>query len=994
MKRVIVAALALTGTLALAAPAAAAPGAAATLKQQLGAGVRVAAHGETGKVRFVGTAPGRPIPRPGGLGASAAPQEVARAFLTEHGGAFGISGKGQGLRATASDAGAGGRSAVRFQQLLDGVPVIGGEFAVNLDSQRNILSAVGEALPTSIDTAPRVTSGAARDAAIAAVAKAHGVAAPRLRAEIPTLAVYDAGILGGPGSGPARPSLVWRLEVKGAAGLPVDELVLVDAQLGTVALTIDQIEHAKSRSVCDAADTPTQVPCLAPVRTEGGAASAVADVNAAYDYAGDTYDFFAGLGRDSLDDHGLPLKSTVRYCDADPTVPCPYPNAFWDGEQMVYGAGFAAADDVVGHELSHGVTDFSAHLFYYYQSGAINESLSDVFGEFIDLTNGSGNDSPAVRWKLGEDVPGFGAIRDMADPTLFGDPDRMTSPDYTADTGERDSGGVHTNSGVNNKAAFLMTDGGSFNGRTVTGLGIAKASRIYYRVQTTMLTSASDYADLASSLPQACNDLVGTGGITAADCTEVGDAVAAVDMSTTPPAAPAPEAPVCASGLVPTSRFADNLENTASGNWSKSGAWYYPQTSNPYGFDATYATSGTHNLWGYDSSVAGDYSIAMTRSVAIPSGSSAFLRFNHAYGFEDAGGVAHDGGILEYSTNGGGSWTDAGLLLSDNGYDGTIASGTNALQGRNAFVRESNGYRSTRANLSSLAGQSVRFRFRIGTNAGGDDYGWFIDDISIYTCASPITGTDTDADGVADTSDNCPTTANADQADNDRDAQGDACDPDDDNDTVADTGDNCPTTANADQANNDRDAQGDACDPDDDNDTVADTGDNCPTTANPNQFNNDGDAQGDACDPDDDNDNVVDTIDACPTVAAATASGCPPAGGGGGPGSGGGGGGGTGGGTPTITLASVGLRSCELTGRGRRATVRCSLRSFGAVQSVRVTVLKGRRAVLTKTVKPTSRGVVGVRPRRALRRGAYKIRLTLRDAQGKTRTLTARLRVR
>ena len=61
---------------------------------------------------------------------------------------------------------------------------------------------------------------------------------------------------------------------------------------------------------------------------------------------------------------------------------CPYQNAFWDGQQMVYGAGFAAADDVVGHELTHGVTDFSAHLFYYYQSGAINESLSDVFGEF------------------------------------------------------------------------------------------------------------------------------------------------------------------------------------------------------------------------------------------------------------------------------------------------------------------------------------------------------------------------------------------------------------------------------------------------------------------------------------------------------------------------------------------------------------------------------------------------------------------------------------
>ncbi len=138
---------------------------------------------------------------------------------------------------------------------------------------------------------------------------------------------------------------------------------------------------------------------------------------------------------------------------------------------MVYGQGYAAADDVVGHELTHGVTEFSSHLNYYYQSGAINESFSDVFGELIDQTNGVGNDTAEVKWLLGEDIPGVGAIRDMETPSAYGDPDRMTSPNYTADASEADAGGVHTNSGVNNKAAFLITDGGTFNGRTVTGLG-------------------------------------------------------------------------------------------------------------------------------------------------------------------------------------------------------------------------------------------------------------------------------------------------------------------------------------------------------------------------------------------------------------------------------------------------------------------------------------------------------------------------------------------
>ena len=298
----------------------------------------------------------------------------------------------------------------------------------------------------------------------------------------------------------------------------------------------------------------------------------------------------------------MTLKSTVRYCD--PSQTCPYQNAFWNGEQMVYGQGYAAADDVVGHELRHGVTDFSSHLFYYYQSGAINESLSDVFGELIDQTNGAGNDSAEVKWQVGEDIPGGGAIRDMETPGAYGDPDRMTSPNYTADATEADAGGVHTNSGVNNKAAFLITDGGTFNGRTVTGLGTDKTARIYYEVETAMLTSASDYADLGSALPQACTNLVGTAGITAADCTEVGDAVAATEMGSQPTGrgrarsrgARLRRADSCPRACSPTTS-----RTRAAGTGSPGSRWYYPQNPNPYvGWDPTYATSGTMNLWGDD----------------------------------------------------------------------------------------------------------------------------------------------------------------------------------------------------------------------------------------------------------------------------------------------------------------------------------------------------------------------------------------------------------
>ena len=125
---------------------------------------------------------------------------------------------------------------------------------------------------------------------------------------------------------------------------------------------------------------------------------------------------------------------------------------------------------------------------------------------------------------------------------------------------------------------------------------------------------------------------------------------------------------------------------------------------------------------------------------------------------------------------------------------------------------------------------------------------------------------DADVDGIADANDNCPNVANADQADNDHDNLGDACDPDDDNDGVPDVSDNCPLTPNADQADNDHDGAGDVCDPDDDNDGVLDTADNCQFVANADQIDTDGDGLGNACDADDDNDGVPDATDNCPLV--------------------------------------------------------------------------------------------------------------------------------
>ena len=683
----------------------------------LGFGVaRAERQAETGAVRFIGTEAGRPIPNP--AGASDSPLTAARSYLSACGSLFGLDQPDRDMQATEARAVDAGRSVVRFRQTHQGVPVIAGELIVHVDDQRNILSVAGETLPyPAVDMNPTVSADQAAQTAIEVVANTYNTDPVELRASTPELWIYSPALLA-PGIGPA--SLVWRMDVTPQDLGPIRELVLVDARRGSVRLNFNQIHTARNRLTYTANNLTTLPGTLVCDESNPICAGGDSHAVAAHLGAGETYDFyFTTHGRDSINNTGMTLTSTVHYAFN-------YFNAFWNGSQMVYGdaAGFPNADDVVGHELTHGVTQWTSSLFYYYQSGAINESFSDVWGEFVDLSNGRGTDTPAVRWLMGEDITGYGAIRNMSNPPAFGDPDKITSPFYYQGAG--DSGGVHFNSGVNNKAVFLMVDGGAFNGQTVTALGITKVAKIYYEVQTNLLTSGSDYADLYTALFQACTNLIGSSGITSADCQEVRDATNAVEMNLEPVAGFNTDAPICAPGQsLSSTLFFDNFE-TSDVNWTNSASRWYRVIG--------YAHSGDVSKWGDDwPAVASDTNTAMANSVAIPP--NAFLHFAHAYGFQGAG---NDGSVLEYSTNAGSTWNDAGGLFEVNGYDGPITSGTNPLVGRQAFLADSHGYISSRLNLSTLAGQSVRFRWRMGLDSSGFDWGWFIDDVRIYTCASDL----------------------------------------------------------------------------------------------------------------------------------------------------------------------------------------------------------------------------------------------------------------
>jgi Zn-dependent metalloprotease len=255
------------------------------------------------------------------------------------------------------------------------------------------------------------------------------------------------------------------------------------------------------------------------VRAEGEPKQKDAAVNEAYDYSGATFDFFfKRFGRNSLDNAGMSLISSVHVGEADGRDRYqPMANAFWDGEQMAYGDGdgvvfrpFTRSLDVVAHELTHGVQTFASNLRYRGQSGAINEHFSDVFGALVRQWK---HDEPAetASWLIGVEVlvPAATrrAIRDMEHPgTAYRDDPYLGSdpqPGHMKDlyTGPADSGGVHINSGIPNRAFVLAA-------KSLGGPAWETAGAIWYEALL-QLSRDSQFTDLARVTAQIAADRFG-----------------------------------------------------------------------------------------------------------------------------------------------------------------------------------------------------------------------------------------------------------------------------------------------------------------------------------------------------------------------------------------------------------------------------------------------------------------------------------------------------
>jgi Zn-dependent metalloprotease len=250
-------------------------------------------------------------------------------------------------------------------------------------------------------------------------------------------------------------------------------------------------------------------------RSEGDPPSDDAAVNEAYDGAGSTFEFYRDIyERISIDGNGLELVSSVHYGTR-------YENAFWDGAQMVYGDGggqlfvegaFTRALDVIGHELTHGVTQYTAGLEYSKQSGALNESFSDVFGALVkQFVARQEADTDEEKWLIGAGslVPKWGrALRSMKAPGTAwqGDQQPATMADYVDlpddNDPSNDNGGVHINSGIPNHAFYLAAT-------TLGGYAWERVGRVWYVTLTDRLQPDSQFEDAATATVEVAREVFG-----------------------------------------------------------------------------------------------------------------------------------------------------------------------------------------------------------------------------------------------------------------------------------------------------------------------------------------------------------------------------------------------------------------------------------------------------------------------------------------------------
>jgi Zn-dependent metalloprotease len=758
------------------------------LQQRADGNVIVSYRTATGVVNFIRMSKGgdlMPTVNGGALEAK------SLAFLAEYGAAFGLTNISAQLRAAGSQTDIYGATHFSYEQVQNGVLVFGSFLKTHLDANGRLTAVNGTIVPNiKISTTPALSASSAGATAVAAVAGDVRILSSRAL-------IYRQGLVQDTPNGADH--LVYEVEV--GNGSTIREFVYVDAFDGQIVDQISGTENnqetpdALSRQISESSLanikwTNPPDPDPIPPGWAGGTVQQVTDWNDEASGSKESYNLFGSMaGRDSYNNAG----AMMRTVNNDPGIACP--NANWNGTSTNYCTG-VTSDDVVSHEWGHAYTEYTSNLIYAWQPGAMNESYSDIWGETIDLINGRGTDTPGgprasdgsacstygagtpstdatYRWLMGEDSSAFGgAIRDLWRPECYSDPGRVGSASYTCSTA--DGGGVHTNSGVPNHTYALLVDGGTYNGQTVTGLGLTKAAHIFWRAQSTYLGPASGFPDLANALAQSCTDLIGQNLnalstsnptpspsgqiISAADCLEVADASAATQLTTPPtqcnfqpllnPTAPA----LCSGG--PVNTIWTEAFTSGLGTWTLSHNFPYitpidwvvatPPTPSP-GSGGQAAFAADPNTGNCSGSTGDNSGVMMMTSpvITIPGGiTTARMTFNHWVATESR----YDGGNLKISINGGAFTLVPQAAYTFNVPNTTLYTAgqgnTNPLAGQRAWTGSDGGsvsgsWGQTQLNLQAagvLPGNTIQLRYDSGMDGCSGLFGWYVDDVNVYAC--------------------------------------------------------------------------------------------------------------------------------------------------------------------------------------------------------------------------------------------------------------------
>lgn len=826
-----------------AASAAHSPSSPAALRREASGEVFLAHDHSTGGASVVRVARGGDLhpsaPR------SMAPADKIAAFLTRHGSAFGIRNPAQQLKLVNTRKDQYGASRVTYQQLHEGLPVFGGVLRAHVSEDGRLIAVNGKFVPQiGVTTRPAIAPAEATKTAVGAVNGQQPSARknPELTVRSSSLMVYRTGLTRG-SSGENH--LVYEVQVTDDHS--IREFVYVDAVSGKIVDQITGIHGVKKRRTYEGQFDPASPGVPPPLWREGDARPAIHPAHEdEVAGGGHSYNLFFNLSGGTYRswDGNDAWMITVNN---DPTIICP--NANWNGTSTNYCSG-TSADDVVAHEWSHAYTQETSGLIYQWQSGALNESYSDIFGETVDLVNrregvegtaALGNDGPrssndavcseftselptgddSIRWLMGEDAFAFSplppigdaAIRDMWRPrcaggNLFlGDPGHVNSPRYSCSAS--DGGGVHTNSAVNNRAYALLVDGDTVELKddgtpfaspvTVRGIGLAKAAHIFWRANSVYNTPASNFADNAESLVMACADLVGRNlaklvtsreegagalganddtldpapeasgqVVTAEDCAEVENAIAAVEMRFDvtekcgfEPLLDSAPAPMCGAGT-PNRYYTQNWESGSATGWNvgqtpaskavlDTRPWFLRSgdlPANPDGTPRPGSALFQENRRDLGNCSTDDESGVLfleSPLITVGANSPGHLAFAHYLSTE----LGFDGGNLMISINDGEYTVVPASAFVHNPYNGNLNDvtdqNTNPKAGQEAWHGGNEGevggdWGQSQIDLAAAGvapGDSIRLRWDFGQDGCNGSEGWYVDDIELFTCEVP-----------------------------------------------------------------------------------------------------------------------------------------------------------------------------------------------------------------------------------------------------------------